>query len=228
MPWPVSNRATLYDITAVDWNEVAAALALWGGQTNANGNSIINLTLDAEATGNGLILPFKTAFPTAKAQAGVAQGALTLPAANAPTPVLIGADPLWAALSFSDSASQSCQDRFRLPSDWTLTGQAAAMEVELLWRTPATTGNVVWQIQTAFAGDGEVVPAFNAAQLITDAAKATTLQLNTTTALALTTTGAAAGKEFFFKILRDPAHASDTIAAAAELISVTFTLRRLC
>lgn len=43
MAWPNSARATGYIVTAADWNEIAAALALWGGNSDADGNSLIDV-----------------------------------------------------------------------------------------------------------------------------------------------------------------------------------------
>jgi hypothetical protein len=43
MPWPNSARATGYIVTAANWNEIAAAFALWGGNADADGNSLIDV-----------------------------------------------------------------------------------------------------------------------------------------------------------------------------------------
>lgn len=45
MPWPNSSRETGYVVTAANWNEISAALALWGGNTDAAGYSLNNCPL---------------------------------------------------------------------------------------------------------------------------------------------------------------------------------------
>jgi glucose dehydrogenase len=96
------------------------------------------------------------------------------------------------------------------------------------WRTSATTGDVVWQIATTCVTDAETGdPAFNSASTITDTAKGTTLQYNTFSGNTITVTGCVAGEELFFKLSRDSAHGSDTLAATADLISVTFNVQRI-
>ena len=55
MPWPNSARATGYVVTAADWNEISAALALWGANSDADGNSLIDVATivcgNGDATG---------------------------------------------------------------------------------------------------------------------------------------------------------------------------------
>lgn len=44
MPWPNSSRPTGHVVTAANWNEVVAALSLWGGNTDAAGYQLQNLS----------------------------------------------------------------------------------------------------------------------------------------------------------------------------------------
>jgi hypothetical protein len=53
MAWPNSARATGYVVTAADWNEVAAALALWGGNVDADGNDLENVSTIVCGSGDG-------------------------------------------------------------------------------------------------------------------------------------------------------------------------------
>jgi hypothetical protein len=124
---------------------------------------------------------------------------------------------------FADGASAlSVQDHFPLPSDFT-----GAVDFGIRWRTSAISGDVVWQIATACVADGETGdPSFNTASTVVDTAKGVANQFNDASITGITMTGCSAGKEFFFKFFRDPLHASDTLAATAELISLTFTIRR--
>ena len=69
-------------------------------------------------------------------------------------------------------------------------------------------------------------PAFNTASTVTDTAKGVANQTNDADITGVTMTGCAAGELLHLKALRDPAHASDTLAATARLIGVELTLRR--
>lgn len=125
-------------------------------------------------------------------------------------------------LDFADSASLSAQTEILLPAD--LTG---TIDARLYWFTSATTNSVVWQLATICVADAETGdPAFNTASTVTDAAKGTTLQYNTASITTLTITGCAAGEVLYLKVLRDAAHASDTLAATARLVGLELTYRR--
>lgn len=51
MPWPNSSRATGYVVTAANWNEISAALELWGGNTDAAGYNLNNCPLITGGSG---------------------------------------------------------------------------------------------------------------------------------------------------------------------------------
>jgi hypothetical protein len=82
MPWPASNRATGFLVTASAWNEIAAALALWGGNTDGGGYSLSNVasvsasgTIAAGAfSGSGASL---TGVPIATGISGMGSGVAT-------------------------------------------------------------------------------------------------------------------------------------------------------
>jgi hypothetical protein len=121
---------------------------------------------------------------------------------------------------FTDASNLSVQDRFYLPLDW-----AGSIDAIVKWRTSATSGDVVWQLATACVASGESIdPSFNAASTVTSTASGTTNRLVLATIEAVTVTGCAAGEELYFKFFRDAAHASDNLAATAELISLTFAI----
>lgn len=184
---------------------------------------------DAEASGNTLTLPFTEYIPGAVCESDYAAASYAyIPDwrsvfASAPTPVCIaGANVTTAAAQFVDASTRILWNERRLPADWT-----GAIDLMVFWRTSAITGNAVWQFQTACVADSEVVdPAWNAAQTVTDAALGTTFWRNSTSSTSLTTTGCAAGETFYFKLFRDPTHASDTLGAIAELLGVQLTIRR--
>lgn len=160
----------------------------------------------------------------AKCQNGAAAASTNLGVALAPTPTCVtGANTLFATLTWPDADGEYyIQDSFMLPTGWT-----GAIDFRLKWKTPATAGDIVWQLATACVADGETGdPAWNAAQAIVDTAKGTTLQFNDAAQAGVTTTGCAAGETFFWKLFRQRTHASDTLADVADLISYEWTYWR--
>jgi hypothetical protein len=126
-------------------------------------------------------------------------------------------------IDFADGAnSLSAQKELRLPA--TFTGNIDAV---LTWYTSATAGDVVWQVATACVSDAETGdPAFNAASTVTDTAKGSANQYNTASISSVTATGCAASDVLYLQVFRDPANASDTLAATARLVGVELTFRR--
>lgn len=195
----------------------------------ATTDTLTNKTYNAESTGNVLTLPFTLDLPIATCDltGPSATARWDMPGAagvSAPTAACLSGTsngPV-GVLEFDDAATEYAYSRFRLPSDWT-----GSLDVQLSWSTTATSGNVVWQFQTTCVADDESVDAsWNTAQTVTDAAKGTGGRLNTASLSSVTTTGCAAGELLKFRILRDPSHASDTIAATARLVGVEWTYRR--
>ena len=82
MPWPASNRATGFLVTASAWNEIATALALWGGNTDGGGYSLSNVASVSVSgaiaagtfSGSGASL---TGVPVATGLSGLASGVAT-------------------------------------------------------------------------------------------------------------------------------------------------------
>jgi hypothetical protein len=129
---------------------------------------------------------------------------------------------VFGVASFTDISTMTVQDHFHLPSDW-----VGAIDAQVVWKSTQTTGNVVWQIRTSCVADGEVSnTSWNAASTVTDATKGTTNQFNTASITGITTTNCSADEELFFDFYRDPNHASDTLAATADLVTLQFTIRR--
>jgi len=195
-----------------------------GGMTPSSVDTLTNKTIDAEATGNVITLTHYMQFQAANCQGGTAALGFATTASSAPAAACVsGTNTVYGVAQFADTATQSVQGNFALPPDWT-----GNIDFDLRWRANTTTGNVVWQIQTACAAEGETGdPSWNSPQTITDASKSTAYQFNDAVlAGALTVTGCAAGEQLFFKFLRDPAHASDNLSATAELLWIRFKLRR--
>jgi hypothetical protein len=135
-------------------------------------------------------------------------------------------------LAFADGANAlSAQYQFVLPSDW--NGPAGNdpknFDVGVYWHATATTGNVVWQFQSSCATPDADTPdqAFNTASTVTDAASGVTGVLNLAAVGGMTMTGCLASDLLTIKVTRDPAHASDTMAATAQMVGFIATYRRL-
>lgn len=194
-----------------------------GGMTPSSPDTLTNKTIDAEATGNLITLSQYVQYQAANCQGTAAALGFAAAASGAPTAACVsGASTIYGVAQFADAASASVQGNFSLPPDWT-----GNLDFDLRWRSSATSGSVVWQLQTACAAEGESGdPAWNAAQTLTDAAQAVAWRFNDAALAAVTTAGCAPGEQFFFKFLRDPAHAGDTLGATAELLWLRFKLRR--
>lgn len=155
-----------------------------------------------------------------------AAGASTNSGANVtPTPLCVNnsstdnSKSLYATLQFSDSNTQYIQDYIPIAPGVT------AVNMVVAWRSSATTGNVVWQVQTAYVGNGDSGDVtFNAAQTLTSAAAGTTLRWTYASLSTLDLTGYnnAASSSLMFKFFRDPAAGGDTLGAVAEMVSITF------
>ncbi len=183
-----------------------------------------NMTYDAEGTGNVITLPFLINYKAAVCQNATATGGFSEPTSNAPAATCVtGTNTQFGTAAFDAATDESVQDRFTLPSDWT-----GNIDLALIWRAAATTGNAAWDLQTVCVDDAETGdPAFNVAQEVVDAAKGTANQFNDASISTVTVTGCTAGDTFFFKFFRDANDATnDTMTGDAELISLTFTIRR--
>lgn len=191
--------------------------------TASSADTLTNKTLDAEGTGNLLSLSEKLWLPSALCQNATPVSAWSTPASSpAVFACNAGSNVIKGTAEFADSANLSMQTAAWLPADFTGT-----VDARFRWFTPATSGNVVWQLATICIADAETSdPAYNAASTVTDAAKGTTLQDNDATITAVTITGCAAGEMMYVKVFRDSAHASDTLASTASLRGLELTIRR--
>jgi hypothetical protein len=187
--------------------------------------TLLNTIYNAESTGNIFTSTYKEWIPAARCDNATATSPLwSFPTTNPGVPACqTGTNTQYGTMDFADGANTlSAQVHLKLPSDFTST-----MDAKFVWFTSATTNSVVWQLATICVADAETSdPAFNTASTVTDAAKGTTLQLNDASITTVTITGCAAGELMYLRVFRDPAHASDTLAATARLIGVELTFRR--
>ncbi len=193
--------------------------------TAASSNTFTNKIINAESTGNVITLPFTVFWPAAVSDNSVPYSPLwsCVSGASAPTAANIaGSNITSAELEFVDGATNSIWISFVLPSDWT-----GALDLRIFWRSTATSGNVVWQVQTGGVVDGGVVDvSLNAAQTVTDAAQGSASRFNTASLSSLTLTGLVAGGWMWLRLFRDPSHASDTLGASAFLLGAEMKYRR--
>lgn len=217
---PLSDGEVLtYDSGSGLWENAAPAVS------DSSSNTFTNKTLNAESTGNIITLPFTVFWPAAVCDNSVPYSPLwsCVSGATAPTATNItGSNITSAELEFVDGATNSIWIPFVLPSDWT-----GALDLRIFWRCTATSGNVVWQVQTGGVVDGGVVDvALNAAQTVTDAAQGSASRFNTASLSSLTLTGLVAGGWMWLRLFRDPSHASDTLGASAFLLGAEMKYRR--
>jgi len=182
-----------------------------------------NLTLDVEATGNVITTVSYVTFMAATCQNATATLNFDTPTTSpAVAACITGTNTQKGVADFADAVNLSMQTTFPLPRDWSGT-----VDARFKWLTTATANSVVWQLSTICVADAETDdPAFNTASTVTDAAKGTANQTNDADIAGVTMTGCAAGALLHLKVQRDSAHASDTLAATARLISLELTLRR--
>jgi hypothetical protein len=145
---------------------------------------------------------------------------------NYPTPTeVIGANIRKGVLSFLDSEQEEIQTTLILPDDWT-----GAIDARILWYSPATAGNVKWNIQTSFSNvDGTQTDdnAYNTAQSVVVAAASVANRVKEALFTGLTNTGASPSSLMHLKIMRNPADAQDTLGNTAQFIGLELTVRRL-
>jgi len=220
-----SNATTsklLYD-TATNTFSCGTDQNSGGGITASSTDTLTNKTIDAEATGNVVTIPFTLYIGAAGCNGATAGTIWDLPTSSpAVATCTLGTNTVQGYLAFADATSLSAQYNWFIPSDW-----SGNIDARIKWFSTATSGDVVWQLQTSCVADAETNdPSFNTANTVTDTVKGTTLQLNDASITTLTTTGCAAGELMHLKVLRDAAHASDTLAATANLIGIELKYRR--
>ena len=182
---------------------------------------MLSQVANAAAGGAGNItLPLY--FPAAHCDLGAASTGFRRPTSNFPEPLcVIGTNTIGAVLAFDPSTDESMQVPMLFPTS------ASAINVRFTWRSIATSGSVVWGIQTTCIGVGETAdPAFNVAQTVTDAANGTTLTDNDATISSLTATGCSANEQLRLRIFRDADNGSDTMTGDAWLSSVVIEIVR--
>lgn len=189
--------------------------------------AITNISLDAEVTGNAVTLKRYKWLPGAGCSGSTASTIWDLPATNpAVAACRTGTNTTKGVLDFADGANAlTAQLTEYLNEDW-----SGVIEATVIWQSGSTsTNSVVWQIALACASDADSDdPAFTDDAFTADANKGTANQYNATAVNEVVTTGSCvAGDIMHIRIKRDPAHASDTLAATAQLVGVSLKLREI-
>ncbi len=223
-----TNRLEIINSTA-NVNIVSGALQFAGTTVITSGRAANNLALDAEATGNSLGTVGVVWIDGAGCNNTTAlENWDSLGSGQAVSTCNLGTNTAQGVLRFAtDSGSLTKQRKFLLPHDWNSGGN---VDVRVKWKTAAIVNDVMWQIAIACVGDGETDdPSFTDDVFTADTAKGTANQQNDTVVNTVTTTGSCAASELaYVRIKRDPAHASDTLAAGtnADLIGLEIRYRR--
>jgi hypothetical protein len=202
----------------------AAGSGTW---TDSSTNTGTNKTIDAEATGNVITIPFKKWYEVAACQAGVASLIWNSPSSNAPAAVCDATDTVMGTADFDDTTDESIEISERLPSDF-----SGALDATFVWKAAAITGAVGWCLQIARTPDGATSNvtfiAQGAGNCVSDTAKGTTLQENAATITGVTCTSCAAGDRIKLRISRDAngSAVTDSMTGDAKLIGLELTIRR--
>lgn len=189
--------------------------------------TLTNKTIDVEDTGNVFKTTAKIWIPAAGCNNTTAATIWDLPTSNAASATCRtpSANTQRGLLDFAAGATNIAFNTIKLPSDW-ITG--AGVDAEILWQSTTTSGNVVWEISLACAGDGDADDVTVSYQSFSaDAAKGTANQLNSATKTNITTTGTcAAGDLMTIAVRRQAGTGSDTMATnPARLVGVELTYR---
>ena len=159
-------------------------------------------------------------FRAALSQSSVASIGFSYDATGPLATIVTGTYGVSACATFPTGRLGSVHDHFMLPSDW-----AGPLDLNILWRTAATTGNCTWEVKVgAIAANSAFEPSFNTAGTVTVAANGTTNNLTLSTISGIDTTGFAADKVCYFKFSRRGD--TDTLASGADLFEIRFVMHR--
>lgn len=230
--WPVANGGTgAGTLTGlVKGNGTSAFTAAVAGtdySSPSSSDTLTNKILNAESTGNTLTIPMWLPMPLVGCASTTGTLMWDTLASNPPTATCsagsTNTNMIRGVADFPDSdGDYSIQMQVPLPPDFTGT-----VDAYIKWRAAATSGDVVWQIQTACVADGEVDDvAWNTASTVTDTAKGTTNQSNDALITGVTITGCAAQESLHLRALRNRTHASDSITGVVSLMSIGLMVRR--
>ena len=124
---------------------------------------------------------------------------------------------IYRALRFADAVNQYCGIPIPLPKKVDVAG---ALTIKLRW-TAAASGNVLWQVGTRPVSDGDAIDGTRSTTVqTTESVAANTQQITAEFTATNWGTGATKGDTLYIFVARIGGDAADTVAAAADLISV--------
>lgn len=170
----------------------------------------------------GLVRDYQLAVCQAGAGSLSQSVASTTPAAPTPDCFIGTNGVIYGVAKFTDASTQSIQGSFKLPSS--LTSIAVSIE----WETAVTNTALaaVWQVRGGCLANNEAGDlTFNTAQTVTSNAIGTARHQIFAAISTATITGCAASERYHWELYRDPAHASDNLAATAEVKAITFSVQ---
>lgn len=169
---------------------------------------------------------FRTASCT-YANAPILDTAWSVDDAALPTAVCVdGANVDYGYLSYTDASAQTAWLETAIPVDW----DVGAVDIKLLWHSPAVANDVYWQVSTVCVSPtaGETLdPAFAATTNIADTSMGVASQLNVATIVGHVLTGCAVGEWLVIRVHRDPANVNDTLTDIANLVGLELTWTRV-
>lgn len=216
-----ASAAFRYDATSSKWRALHSVVTVTGSSTT----TFTNKTLDAEATGNVVTLPFFVEIPFAACPDGTTAGLnwdADATGETAPTAACNDTGTLRRpSADFAGGAVNSLVVTTTLPDDW--TGNVD-FNLDYVITAASPTGNVEWDISTACRADGESWDgSFNLAQTITSAVGAQNA-IKRASQATLTMTGCAAGEHLTIKVSRDGTN--DTNNDTAKALTARIKYRR--
>lgn len=129
-------------------------------------------------------------------------------------------DVMVDGLLFDAATSESAQAAIQMPKGW----DGSAIVAQFIWTHPATTTNfgVMWGIAAVALADGDALDsAFGTAVEVSDTGGTTDDCYISPESGAVTVAGSPGAEELvIFKVYRDPADGSDTMAVDAKLLGV--------
>lgn len=187
-------------------------------------DTLTNKTIDAEGAGNSITIPFIVNYRAGLCQAGTASLGFSNYTSSGPTATcLLSSSTVIGAAAFVDGSTNTVQDHFRLPSDWT-----GNIDLQAVWTSTMTNNQVFWEMRTACISSGTFsAQTFNAYQNVFSGAPSFAGDFTEASQSALTVTGCTANSQFFFEFARNGSHPTlDTHLGNANLIDLMFTMRR--
>lgn len=123
-------------------------------------------------------------------------------------------------LAFDGSSAEFAQFSFRMPKSW----DRGTLTYAIHWTGVASgAGGVAWTLEAVACGDDDTIDvAYGTAVTVTDTFITAEDVHDTGTSGALTVAGSpAVGDRLYFRVGRNPAHASDTRSEDANLLGLT-------